>query len=218
MTQEKFLTKEEKKRLIRNTVLSVVAVFVVVVFLNGLTGFTEIFEKKEDPVQADFSAVDYICELATLKCYYHNVAEFEADPNGLFKYGLFKYGYKRLWMEYEGVVELGVDASEIKIEQPDEKNVVYVYMPQAKVLNVYKDETPMKIYTEKGVLTNITSEDQAQAFADAQKNMEENANADTHSLNRAHNNAQKLIENYIVNVGEQIGQQYTVKWKETKGE
>ena len=37
--------------------------------------------------------------MSTLRCYYHNVAELKKNPDGLFQYGWFKYGYKKLWIE-----------------------------------------------------------------------------------------------------------------------
>ena len=33
---------------------------------------------------ADFSGVTSVCELATLKCYYHNVAKAETEASGIF--------------------------------------------------------------------------------------------------------------------------------------
>ena len=37
-------------------------------------------QKKEE--EADFSAISSVCELATLKCYYHNVAKSETEASG----------------------------------------------------------------------------------------------------------------------------------------
>ena len=34
---------------------------------------------------ADFSGVTSVCELATLKCYYHNVAKAETEASGIYK-------------------------------------------------------------------------------------------------------------------------------------
>ena len=39
-------------------------------------------EKKE----ADFSETKAICELATLKCYYHNTSELKQDSSGIGKW------------------------------------------------------------------------------------------------------------------------------------
>lgn len=69
----------------------------------------------------DFSGVNRICELSTLRCYYHDVASFKDNPKPIFKYGLFKYGYKKYWMEYEGIVEIGIDMDEVEVNQPNKK-------------------------------------------------------------------------------------------------
>ena len=54
-----------------------------------LTGCAE--KKKE----ADFSGINSVCELATLKCYYHNVAKAETKASGLLKW--LGTGYKKIW-------------------------------------------------------------------------------------------------------------------------
>ena len=57
---------------------------------------------------ADFSGVTSVCELATLKCYYHNVAKAETEASGIFAKWL-KTGYKKIWTEYSGIIEYGID-------------------------------------------------------------------------------------------------------------
>ena len=42
--------------------------------------------------KADFSGINSVCELTTLKCYYHNVAKAETEASGVFKG--FGIGYK----------------------------------------------------------------------------------------------------------------------------
>ncbi|WP_302999335.1 DUF4230 domain-containing protein [Anaerobutyricum hallii] len=72
------------------------------------------------------------------------------------------------------------------------------------------------------MFTEITTDDQNQAFSQAQKDMEKVANNDITILNSAKNNAKKLIEQYIINVGKQVGKEYKVKWldkpKNTQGD
>lgn len=168
-------------------------------------------------VQAEFSKVEKICELATLECYYHDVAEFEKEADGLFKYGLFKYGSKRMWMEYDGIVKIGIDVAKVSVEQPDENGVVKIFVPEAKILeiNAKKDSMSDPIY-ENGVFTTVSIEEKAEAFSAAQKAMRENAESDESLLKQAHSNAKELIKQYVLNVGEQIGQKYTVEWIETE--
>lgn len=70
-------------------------------------------------------------------------------------------------------------------------------------------ETPI---CEIGKFTDITIEDQRKAYADAQEEMEESANNDKAIKKQAYENAQKLLEQYVVTIGEQSGKQYTVEW------
>ena len=175
------------------------------------------FPEKEEKIveKAEFSDVSKICELATLKCYYHDVAEFQKDPDGLFKYGLFKYGAKKMWMEYNGIVKIGIDVGQVKVEDPTEDGIVRIYVPQATILDVYADkDTISDPIEDNGMFTEITADEKAQAFSAAQSTMKENANSDTSLLNQARNNAKELLKRYVVNVGKQIGQNYTVEWLE----
>ena len=208
-SKKKSWEKSEKIKFGINMVLCI-AMLVGAFLIANFHGFN-FGQKQEDAV--DFSGVSKICELSTLRCYYHNVAELRKDPDGLFQYGLFKYGYKKLWIEYAGIVEAGIDANQVQVSQPDENNVVYVYVPDAKITNVSADiDSIGEPISDTGKFTKITAEDQNQVFTQAQEEMKKEANNDTSILNRAQNNAKKLIEQYIVNVGDQIGESYTVKW------
>ena len=199
--------KIEKRKMIRN-----IGIFVILILVAILIVIFPEF-KKEDISTVEFSAVDKICELSTLRCYYHDVAEYEKQPDGLFQYGLFKYGYKKFWIEYDGIVELGIDVDKVQVNQPDENNIVYVYVPDARIIDVNADKDTMSDQiVETGKFTSITTEEKTKAFSDAQKTMRENAEANNALLNQAKVNAMKVLEQYIVNVGQQMDQIYTVKW------
>lgn len=205
----KITTKENKQKvLIRNILIG----FLLVLLATTILFFPQMFPE-EAIVSTEFSAVDKICELATLKCYYHNVLEEEKQPDGLFKYGLFKYGYKKFWMEYDGIVKVGVDVGEVVINKPDKNGIVRIYVPKAKILDVDVDEESMSdLVSDTGVFTSITSDDQAKAYSYAQENMRQCAESDTSILNAAHKNAKEVLKQYVINVGKQIGQDYTVEW------
>lgn len=163
--------------------------------------------------EADFSGLQAVCELTTLKCYYHNVAKAETEASGLFK-GL-TVGYKKIWTEYSGIVELGIDVNKVSVSEPDAKGVVKITIPQAEILNVYLDESSMsEPVTETGFMTWITKEEETAALAAAQENMRETAQANATLLNQARERAKSIMEGYVKNVGEQIGREYTVKWVE----
>ena len=87
---------------------------------------------------SEYSSIDYICELATLRSFYHNVAMFEEQPSGGNKFvndvvlwpigGYVNTGYKQFWMEYSGIVETGIDASQIQINTPNAQGIVDVFI------------------------------------------------------------------------------------------
>ena len=165
---------------------------------------------------ADFSGVTSVCELATLKCYYHNVAKAETEASGVFAKWL-KTGYKKIWTEYSGIIEYGIDISQVTVSEPDKNGVVTVTMPDAQVLNVDVDEESLgTLLTDTGFLTSVTTEEKTTTLAGAQEAMEQQAKENTEMLSQAKARAKTLIEEYIKNVGESIGEEYTVEWKDAE--
>ena len=136
----------KSKKISKNTkkfVLNIVATVVILICAFAIshkpdTNEEDILEKP------DFSEVTKIGELATLKCFYHNVAEYEKQPDGLFQYGLFQVGYKKFWFEYTGTVEMGIDISKVKVGQPDEAGIVRVYLPEVEKFRVNQDSTSLQ--------------------------------------------------------------------------
>lgn len=172
---------------------------------------------------SEYSSINTICELATLRSFYHNVAMYEKEPDGSNKFvndvlfwpfgGYTKIGYKQFWLEYSGIVETGVDASKIKINNPDANGIVEVYIPEAKVFSVYADEASLtEPLSENGWFTTISGKEKTEAFATAQSAMRQEAENDQSLLRRSKENAKLLLERYIVNTGKQMGANYTVKW------
>jgi hypothetical protein len=186
---------------------------IALIFISVLTLMEMTTTRKAYASLDEKAAVNTICELATLRCYYHNVAVFEKKPDFIFQYGLAQYGYKKLWLEYSGIVEYAVDAGLIRISEPDADGVVSVYVPEASVKNVTADKNSMaEPLTETGMFTDISAEDHATAFSEAQKHMKEEAENDSAQLARAHENACKLLEQYIVETGKAMGTEYKIKW------
>lgn len=165
--------------------------------------------------EADFSGINSVCELATLKCYYHNVAKSETEESGLFKW--LGKGYKKIWTEYSGIVEFGIDVNKVSISKPDADGNIIITIPKAEILNVDLDEESMsKPLTDTGIFTKISKEEETIALAEAQKNMRETAQANSALLAQANARAKNLIEGYVKNIGEQIGEEYTVEWVEAE--
>lgn len=168
-------------------------------------------EKQEDTAkEPELSQMRTICELATMECYYHNVAKYyEEDAEGF----LFFKKDKNFWIEYSGVVTLGIDATKLDFEI--DGDVVEITMPEAKVMDCKVDPDSLNensfIIADKSA--SVKAEDQQKAFEEAQSNMLQVASEDDVLLSSAQQRAQCLIEEYVENVGEVTGIDYQIKWK-----
>lgn len=166
-------------------------------------------EQETAAIEPQVSEMKSICELATMDCYYHNVARYkEEDAEGIL---LWKKD-KHFWIEYAGVVTIGIDASMVDIEVSGEQ--VNIKIPPAKVLGCRVDE---KTLSEDSFIVaknsaDIDAEDQTEAFRAAQNNMEKSASEDKALLANAQRRAQELLEDYVNNIGQIIGKQYKIKW------
>ena len=95
--------------------------------------------------------------------------------------------------------------------------MVRITIPDAEILNVDLDEDSMGMpLTDTGFMTEITKEEETAALAKAQDDMEETAKQNSALLAQAKERAKNLIQGYVENVGEQIGEEYTIDWAETE--
>ena len=159
--------------------------------------------------EPESSQMKMICELATMECYYHNVAKyFEEDASG----ALWWKKDRKFWVEYSGVVTIGIDTSLVTMEI--DGDIVTITIPPAKVFGCKVDnETLTKdsfIVAQDSAA--VEAEHQTEAFKDAQAKMREAAENDTALLASAQQRAQKLLEDYVLNIGNSVGKTYTIKW------
>ena len=160
-------------------------------------------------MEPETSQMKAICELAVMDCYYHNVAKFkDEDAAGIF----FWQKDKHFWIEYSGVVSLGIDASQVALEVDD--TLVTITIPEAKVLRCQVDSNELSedSYIVAKDSARISAEDEVAAFAQAQADLEETAASDTALLSSAQQRAQDLLEEYVQNIGEAVGKDYTIQW------
>ena len=162
----------------------------------------------------DITQIRSICNLATLECYYHNVAK-STKTSGSSISDWFEKD-REFWIEYTGVAKIGIDMSKINMEISDD--TVTVHMPEAKLLSVDILETDLN---EGSYIANsdnklnpnkITAEDQTAAINNAQTKMATSVKENTMLLLNARIRAEKLIENYIIQVGDIAGISYRIKW------
>jgi hypothetical protein len=165
--------------------------------------------------EPEITRIRSICQLATLECYYHNVAQGTKEA----KSGLFGLGQKdrKFWIEYTGVATVGVDVSKIQMSISGDN--IEITVPSAKILNIDIDDDSWDesdlICSEDGIFNKnkITAEDQTKIIAQAQETMQKTVENDSTILQNAQDRAVKLIENYITQLGKYCGKEYNITWK-----
>lgn len=171
--------------------------------------------KKEETkeIKPHITQMKSICELATMECYYHNVAKYEKkDAEGIL---LWKKD-KKFWMEYSGTVTVGIDASKLSIEVKGDN--VIITIPDAEVLG---NEVNEEEFNEDSIVVadgsaKVKAEDQTKALKKAQKNMVREAKNDTALLANAKERAKTLLEEYVNNIGDAVGKKYIIEWVDYK--
>ena len=180
--------------------------------LAAILSCTACGQKEEAPtVEPDVTEMRAICELSTRDRYYHNVAKyFEKDAQKGF-WGIGKKD-KHFWVEYSGVVRMGIDASLVNIKVED--TLVTITIPEAKVLKctVDSDSLSQDSYIVDTDSAKVKAADEVLNFAEAQRQLEETAAKDKTLLANAQQRAKSLLKEYINNIGEAVGKEYKIDW------
>ena len=156
--------------------------------------------------------IQRICELATLECFYHNAHEWSDAGN------IIGYGERKLWIEYDGIVQVGINAGQIEISEPDANDVITVTIPEAIILDKDLDENSIKeIDSQKLLLgfiqwSSVSAEHRRPAFAEAQEKMVTKASQNGTILDEAQERAKLIIEKTLISIGEDSGKQYKIKF------
>ena len=95
-------------------------------------------EEKKPEQTIEITEMREIAELATVDCYFHNVAKSDRELNPEW-YEFWEKKNMRFWVEYEGIVTIGIDVSKLRVEVSDD-NVVTITLPEAVVLDAIVSE------------------------------------------------------------------------------
>lgn len=98
---------------------------------------------------------------------------------------------------YDGSITAGIDCDKIKIKKDEEKKIITITIPKAKITHVDIDKDSFQAYSEKEQLWNkLTIED----YNDSLKEFETKAKAKATEkgvLNKADENAKKTISGFV---------------------
>ena len=134
--------------------------------------------------------------LVTEEYYFTEVVSFTSVKKlfNLIELGITESAYLA---SYDGVVTAGINFENITVEKDDEMLVVTVHLPEAELLNVDIDPESFILYSEKEGLGNPIS---VADFNNSLIELENSAAAkakDRGLLERAEDNAEKVIRNFI---------------------
>lgn len=159
--------------------------------------------------EPDITQIRSICNLATLECYYHNVAKSKKVSDSWFKKD------REFWIEYTGIAKIGIDISKVNMQVSE--NSITVTLPNAELLDINIQEESLTedsyIKSADGLIKNkITANDQSTTINSAQAEMAESVKNNKALLLNAQNKAKGLIENYIKKIGELSNTEYHIDW------
>jgi hypothetical protein len=176
---------------------------------------TEAIEDTEDTPQVvnpELSQIRSICKLATLECYYHNVAKATKEKGS----GLTHIGEKdrKFWFEYSGTVTIGVDMSKGSMEVNGTE--ITIHIPEAEILNIAPDNgsisDTIKDTDSWWNKNKISADDTTMAMNDAQESIKKQIENNSSLLTDAQERAEVLIRNYIEQLNAAFGTEFTVNY------
>lgn len=181
----------------------------------GIEEYTEsikVAEIEKEIEQPDLTQIRSICKLATLECYYHNVAKSVKEAGT----GITHLGEKdrKFWTEYNGVAKIGVDMSRGSMDVKGTE--ITIYIPEAEILSIKPNSESVAVPiadTDSANSNPIEAEDVTEAINIAQEDIVAKIQNDSSLLVNAQDRAKKLIENYINQLGEISGVKFTIKWE-----
>lgn len=167
----------------------------------------------------DISKVKNICELSTMKCYYHNVAKATKEAGTGLAHAFEKD--RDFWIEYTGIVEISYRTEQVKMKQDGEK--ITITLPKPVVTcsvdpDSWNEQSQISAKDQMVQKNPITGADVTEAMKTAQENMEADVRSNTSLLTTAELQAKELIENYINQIGHATGISYQITWEETEKE
>ena len=188
--------------------------FSIILLLTIISAFASCGKSVEMPAkEPDINQIRSICNLATLECYYHNVAKSEKKAGT----GFTHIGEKdrQFWIEYTGIAKIGIDMSEVQISLNDTN--VKIFVPEAKLLSITISDKDLNensyISSDDNVNKNpITANDQSKAIAKAQKGMEQSVIENKTLMLSAQTRAKDLIESYVLKLGSLSDITYNIEW------
>ena len=187
--------------------LSAVAVVVILVIGGSYFLFRTDNGKPKITNETIGVQVKELKELATIQYKYKEIASRE-DWNTLFNIKL-PFTKSSFIVSYTGILKLGIDLSETKVEVDEANKTIKVTLPESKILSNELDMKSLKVYDEKNSIFNPIKVDDYAEFTQSGK---ENAEADAREsgvFEQSKEVAKKIIID-LLNTTKEIKENYKI--------
>jgi len=154
-----------------------------------------------------------LCELATLKCRFNNVAKAE-KTDGSGPISLIRDN-REFWVKYTGVVEITFNLNDVHMDVV--KNSVKITLPECQINTSIDpkswDGDSYVSDKDAGLSKNtIRTDDIRKAIESAQDNMDEEVRNNDTLINSARSRAKDIIKSYINQMNKISGTNYDVEF------
>ena len=187
--------------------LSAVAVVVILVIGGSYFLFRTDNGKPKITNETIGVQVKELKELATIQYKYKEIASRE-DWNTLFNIKL-PFTKSSFIVSYTGILKLGIDLSETKVDVDENSKTIKVTLPESKVLSNELDLKSLKVYDEKNSIFNpVKVKDYAEFTQSGKENAEKDAR-ESGVFEQSKEVAKKIITD-LLNTTKEIKENYKI--------
>ena len=185
------------------------AVAVVVILVIGASYFLFKTDNGKPKITNETIGVQVkeLKELATIQYKYKEIASRE-DWNTLFNIKL-PFTKSSFIVSYTGILKLGIDLSETKVDVDENSKTIKVTLPESKVLSNELDLKSLKVYDEKNSIFNPVK---VKEYSEFTQNGKENAEKDAREsgvFEQSKEVAKKIITD-LLNTTKEIKENYKI--------
>ncbi|EDP24481.1 DUF4230 domain-containing protein [Parvimonas micra] len=185
------------------------AVAVVVILVIGASYFLFKTDNGKPKITNETIGVQVkeLKELATIQYKYKEIASRE-DWNTLFNIKL-PFTKSSFIVSYTGILKLGIDLSETKVDVDENSKTIKVTLPESKVLSNELDLKSLKVYDEKNSIFNpVKVKDYSEFTQSGKENAEKDAR-ESGVFEQSKEVAKKIIID-LLNTTKEIKENYKI--------
>lgn len=167
---------------------------------------------REVNIRAINTSIQDIGELATIEYLYTDAGKFE-DPARLFGKDVpFAFTTKSFIAKWDGNIKAGIDISKVVAEEDKSKKEIIIHIPKAQILSHETDKNSIETLDQKDGLFNPVKVEDVREFDAVSKDAMEQRAIENGILDKAFENAKKIIEKLVNNDVVQE-QEYTIRFE-----